>query len=104
MFDEAALAIKNREEELDAGAHEAMLGKVFALCLHILLVLSLCLQLDKMRRSLMRMQKKLNFELGTKLVANEVDLEALALTPELNEDPPEPTPPYKARNSTSAGG
>jgi len=64
VYDDATLAIKHREEELDPANHEIMLGK-----------------LDKLRRSLRRLQKKLNYELGTKLVGNEVDLQALSIEP-----------------------
>merc|ERR1712166_966351 len=64
VYDDATLAIKHREEELDPANHEIMLGK-----------------LEKLRRSLRRLQKKLNYELGTKLVGNEVDLQALSIEP-----------------------
>ena len=78
--DEATLAIKNREEELDPANHEVMLTK-----------------LDKVRRSLLRLEKKLTHELGTKIVAQDIDQEALDMEP--TKDPPEePAPAPKEVN------
>eukprot|EP00656_Telonema_subtile_P008965 TRINITY_DN14190_c0_g1_i2.p1 TRINITY_DN14190_c0_g1~~TRINITY_DN14190_c0_g1_i2.p1 ORF type:complete len:879 (-),score=336.10 TRINITY_DN14190_c0_g1_i2:98-2734(-) len=74
VYDEATLAIQHREEELDPANHEIMLGK-----------------LDKLRRALRRLQKKLNNELGSKVISQGVDQEALALQP--SSDPPETDSP-----------